>query len=753
MKNIVNRPLFTASAAYVLLSCLAYGISLRLKVTLAVICALLAVISPLLKKRNKRLSQLVLLTSLSVALAASVSAIAFNVRLAEASKYDGQTVTASAVIEEAVYTGQFYNRYTAKLTPEGGQTFKVSLSLHGGGYSVGDVLQGEIALLALSADGSYNEFSTLLPDGVLLTGDGVSVTRVGNERIVNPKTLLGNIGKSLSQSLKNRSEDGAGLVRAVLLGDKSDLGDTVTRDFIRIGVSHTIAISGLHLSLVTALLEKLLKRSKLRKAHKTAVLCASIVAFMGITGFSSSVIRAGSMHLIRSLGILAGRRSDSFTCLGFAAALIVLLSPYSVLDAGFLLSAVSAYGCIIYGNIKKRKARLGGVCASSASLPMKALIHLSDTPAITLLVTVMTLPITLKYFGEISLLSPMANIIFIPLTTLLLYCGIALLLLCPFPSVAHALSIPIGFLEELTEGTAQRLSSLKDITVSIKYPGAVGLIAVLTVLLFLIPLIEGKAHKLIGFYAVLTVICLGITLGAGVARLSSSEELIYRHKGKNDTLLLRHGDKSVIVEATDGSGLHLRSIVENLKKTGCTEVESIVLTHVHKKHLSALLSINEYIMLREVLLPEPADKDEEFIAESIVSALQKLGVEVKLYPRSDGKSFSAGGIEFNTFDYTLLSRSTHPVVNIQFKLCGKSYVYAGGSANEGSAAARGACFNADTVIFGGHAPVYKSKEELAVGGDRVISPAAKWDGFAASPTGGTTLVLEENELFRDYLSE
>lgn len=205
-----------------------------------------------------------------------------------------------------------------------------------------------------------------------------------------------------------------GMSYALLTGDKSELDPQLRTVFARCGTMHLLAVSGLHAGLVAWIPMLLMRRYRQRYwAIPLFVLVIGVVwGFAWFTGLSASVIRAAAMLSMMALGLLLRKRVSTLNSLAAAALFMLLSEPKLLFNAGFLLSflAVAAIVCftpIIRAQVPVFRRRwLNGIMNSSS---------------VTLAAQAGTTPVSLYFFHQLPLLFLPANLIAVPLGTLLLY--------------------------------------------------------------------------------------------------------------------------------------------------------------------------------------------------------------------------------------------------------------------------------------------------------------------------------------------
>lgn len=199
------------------------------------------------------------------------------------------------------------------------------------------------------------------------------------------------------------------LLKGMLLGDKTGVPEEINESFRHVGLSHLFAVSGLHLSIWVGLFSYIkFKRNSFRVLIRIAS-ALFILFFMSITGFTSSVFRAGVMTLVFLAAQGFGRKADGVNSLGLAAVILCMINPYTCLELSFLLSFSATLGILIcYKPIEvlgeKAQVKIKGVFG-------KTLKWLITAGAVSISASVFTFPISSIVFGEISAVSPFANLI------------------------------------------------------------------------------------------------------------------------------------------------------------------------------------------------------------------------------------------------------------------------------------------------------------------------------------------------------
>ena len=206
-------------------------------------------------------------------------------------------------------------------------------------------------------------------------------------------------------------EPEGGIVRGIVLGERAAVDADLASAFARSGTSHLLAISGFNMTLVATAVA-LLARGRLRPAITAAMTVACVLAYSVLVGLAPSVARAAVMAVVASLGLAFGRRPATDNALALAVATMVGIDASAIGDVGFLLSAMATGGLLYLGDpISRRLAFLPGA--------------IREGLATTLAATLPTIPIIAAVFGRVSLVSPLANLVAVPLFPPLMFAGAA----------------------------------------------------------------------------------------------------------------------------------------------------------------------------------------------------------------------------------------------------------------------------------------------------------------------------------------
>lgn len=219
--------------------------------------------------------------------------------------------------------------------------------------------------------------------------------------------------------------DELAVLSALTLGDKTDLSESVRESYSVAGVSHVLALSGLHVGLLYALafflLRPLLLGGQSGRFLRSLLLILLLWLFAFFTGLSPSVVRSAAMFSIWALADLCGRQSFSLNTLALTAWLMLLVRPVWLFDVGFQLSFAAVLSILLFQPFLYR------LCP----VRHRAGTYLWGLVSVSVAAQLGTAPLVLFYFSRFSTHFLLTNLLVVPLVTLILYAAVVLLLLTP----------------------------------------------------------------------------------------------------------------------------------------------------------------------------------------------------------------------------------------------------------------------------------------------------------------------------------
>ena len=352
-----------------------------------------------------------------------------------------------------------------------------------------------------------------------------------------------------------------------------------------------MAVSGVHLSVVCSFFWLVISRLPISRYFRFGLLMVPVVCFVMLAGMSNSVIRAAIMiALVYGAGLFR-RRADTFNSLGIAVILLTAASPFAVRDASFLLSVAGVFGIgvaapVITAEIEKKR-KLGGVAK-----PFIA----------SVCVMVIVFPVTLLFFDEVSAVSPISNLILLPICTVILVGGVVVMLTGGLEFTA----VPVLKICELCCRAVMIISEFigqlrfSYIPLGSDFVLTVNIIAVVSAVLLL--LVFGKRKCGIFLSSASLVLAMMLSCAYKYAPNGNITVAVFR-EGSAVTAVI-HGKRSACVVDLKKGGGASGSVVKYLNRNGIYHLEAVILNADVNTSLPVYSSSLELFDTDTVLVPD-----------------------------------------------------------------------------------------------------------------------------------------------------
>lgn len=229
--------------------------------------------------------------------------------------------------------------------------------------------------------------------------------------------------------------DELAVLSALTVGDKEELSDDIRETYSVAGAAHVLALSGLHVGFIYALLlflsAPLWRRWRVLKPLLLLLLVLLLWGFAFFTGLSTSVVRAVLMFSLCALAGLQSEKAWAMNTMLMAAFLMLLYNPVWLYDVGFQLSFAAVAAILL---IQPRLYALWNV-------KNRLLRYVWGLVTVSVAAQVGTAPLVMLYFSRFSTYFLLTNLCVLPLVSLILYAAVFLLLLTPFPALQSALAV------------------------------------------------------------------------------------------------------------------------------------------------------------------------------------------------------------------------------------------------------------------------------------------------------------------------
>jgi competence protein ComEC len=265
----------------------------------------------------------------------------------------------------------------------------------------------------------------------LFDSSGVNSSRYG----------LANFRKMLVQIIEEKvpNPESQQIAAALLLGQKENLDKEIKNAYAETGTMHILAVSGLHVGIIYAILLFPLRGIKLKSGQKKIYLIAVILliwTYAVLTGFSPSVVRAATMFSLFTAGQMRKRKPSSFNILAFSAMLMIAMDPGVIFEVGFQLSYAAVAGILL----------IQPLIANLWLPPNRFSEYIWQLTAVSLAAQLATFPLSVYYFHIFPTYFLIANLFIIPLSFLVMSVGIPFLVFSWIPMLSDGLGWVVSWI-------------------------------------------------------------------------------------------------------------------------------------------------------------------------------------------------------------------------------------------------------------------------------------------------------------------
>lgn len=380
-------------------------------------------------------------------------------------------------------------------------------------------------------------------------------------------------------------EDTASMLTSMLFGDKSMLRHSVKTSLYRTGIGHTLAISGLHLDFLAMCANWILEKLRAGRRIKfclTAILCSLFVLCAGGT---VSVKRACIMILISQSAKLFFRQADAFNSLSIAMLILGIENPFVIHSPAFWLSCSGAFGIGVVAQYMTKNMK----SEEFYELLLKDLIAFTWT-------FVMILPVSVIYFREFSLISPLTNIFLTPVCLLSILMGVfSICFGCHgaiaefFLNIADKLNSIVLRISDFFAGLSwTHASTDSEILKFLIYAGVILGISIQ---------IYFRSRKMTTASVIIALGVTGILVNTERILQTNDLKIAILGEGTQCLIAVRHGEEAVIFDMT-GNYYAPDYAAMYLEMTGVQNVEGLYLGNPKDK------AIRRYAEYLSFLLPE-----------------------------------------------------------------------------------------------------------------------------------------------------
>lgn len=410
--------------------------------------------------------------------------------------------------------------------------------------------------------------------------------------VIDP--LRNSIERTIDRTMRG---DSAALLKGILLGARRQLPEDLLDTFKTIGLAHILAVSGLHVGLITLVIHTLLFVLRLPRPVVVAGTLAVLVLYAFITNLTPSVIRATIMAALFLAGRLIDRQTDTVNILAVAAIVILLIWPTALFDLSFQLSFLATYAIIT--GYPRMKDLLPDRLSRSDRWWAR---WLRDGLLVSIAAQMGTLPVVAGTFYQVSWMSAIANLFIGPLVFLNTTFGVLTVLTGPLLiEVARLFSAVNALVLFVMIHLSTALSGVPTALVKVPAPSGLFFASFYAAGLLLLWKPGGSRMRRARLgLAALSILLIGYSLLP-----DRSLEITVLDVGQGDAIFVAcPNGRTLLVDGGPGPPAYdagSRTIVPFLRAGGYRRVDMVIVTHPHLDHYGGLRAVVESMDVGEVL--------------------------------------------------------------------------------------------------------------------------------------------------------
>lgn len=309
--------------------------------------------------------------------------------------------------------------------------YKIALYVYGENFiDIGDNVQ----FSAFLSDKNYiyeNRFNAEDVERGIKYSASVSADEIAVKG--NSITIFERVNLFIRDALsKGLDDDGFAVGYAMLTGNSSFVDNDLLSSYRTAGVAHVFAVSGLHIGFLAVLLTFIFKRIRINYYIKALVITLVLTFYSGVCGFTASSLRATVMTAVILFARASGKRYDGLSALSLSAIIILTISPVQLLCVGFQLSFVVVLGINLLSKPISKLFKF---------LPKK----FADSLGVVLSAQLFSIPVSLVHFGKFSIIAVAANLVFVPLVSVIFTITLTAVTIGGLFNIAHITLFPINY--------------------------------------------------------------------------------------------------------------------------------------------------------------------------------------------------------------------------------------------------------------------------------------------------------------------
>lgn len=430
----------------------------------------------------------------------------------------------------------------------------------------------------------------------------------------------------------------SGLCIGMLIGDVEQIDENMKEDFRKSNLSHILAVSGSNVSYIIISVIYIFNKTNLNKKMIQILTIMLLLIFMILTGCTASVNRACIMAILMILSKMFFRKSDVYNNLSISALILLIINPYTILDAGFQLSFAGTIGIVfLYNKIE-----------NYLKIKNKIYKYMFDMLLLTLCANIAIIPVIMFNFNTISFTFFISNFLVGPILGIVVILGFLMFFISIiFPHVAilfaFVVNIMLNFVIQVAKFTSNMpLSQVMVITPNIFF----------IIIFYSIPILIIYRKKILKKLVLLKIICILVLIiiifNSLVKTINHNLTIHFIDVGQGDScLIITPSNKKILLdgggsEMEKGFNIGEKVLVPYLLDRKINKLDYVIISHFDSDHVKGVMTVLENLKVENVIIGNQFEYSENYrkfieiirnkkIKVYVVSAGNRINIETKLY--------------------------------------------------------------------------------------------------------------------------
>lgn len=437
-----------------------------------------------------------------------------------------------------------------------------------------------------------------------------------NIKIIKENNI--NIVMKLSNNIRNYiintsnkllPEKTSSLLVGILIGDKSGISEEIIEDFKISNLSHMLAVSGAHTAYIILGLTFILNKSKMSKKWVHLVTILSLILFMFITNFTSSVTRACFMAIIVLGANLLYRKQDFWTSISISLLIVLVINPFSINEIGLQLSYLGTIGIILFNkNVETllNKNKINNKISKGLSVTISAQMAI--------------IPIMIYRFNSFSLTFFISNVLASPLLGINIILGLITIFISLVSfKLAKIISLVLNLSLEILIGISEFTSKLPFSSILVKTPPMLLILLIYCFILLFnylyyiyisktnLRLFQKRIIKLINktnvnkfISIIIIIIILFNVFSHSYLLIPKNLRIYFIDVGQGDScLIITPRNKKILIDGGEGDNNVLLSYLLDRR---IKNIDYIMISHFDSDHCIGLIEVIQKLNVKNVLI-------------------------------------------------------------------------------------------------------------------------------------------------------